>query len=72
MSVRYFCDLCDKEVLKATDLQERHVDGYEGKIAVGYVWLGDVCSECAYRLDYAADGAKMRVIKELLQKAVKR
>lgn len=71
MSVRYFCDLCDKEVEKATDLQKRHADGYEGKIAVGYAWKGSVCGECAYRLDYAADEAMLRVVKEI-RKAVER
>lgn len=65
MAVRYFCDLCGKEVEKATELSERHADGYEGRIAVGYAWKGNVCGECSYRIDYAADEAKMRVVNEI-------
>ena len=71
MSVKYFCDLCGKEVEKISELTERHADGYENKIAIGYAWKGSVCGECAYKLDYAADEAKMRVVAEL-RKAVER
>lgn len=71
MSVKYFCDLCGKEVEKISELTERHADDYENNIAIGYAWKGSVCGECAYKLDYAADEAKMRVVAEL-RKAVER
>lgn len=69
MAVRYFCDLCGKEVWDAMQLQEKHADAYEGGIAIGYAWKGSVCGGCSYQLDYAADEAKMRVVNEI-RKAV--
>lgn len=70
MSVKYFCDACDKQVPKKESLFHKRIDAHErkGSGSIGIAWEGDLCGNCIADVSYEEDMAAYNEIKRIQAK----